>query len=121
MDITGTAQTVTAAATAAHGFGWLHLVGAWVVGLFTKFAAQKLASGITPTQVQNVAADVKALAPAAEAVATLAGQPALAGGIELASKAVDAMSKTTDPNQLAALAVAHAQALAAAADPAVKP
>lgn len=107
MDLTPTAQIQPITAAIAASVPWWKLLLAAIFG----FGVGK----VNATTLQSAAKQAVSLAPAAETVATLAGQPALAGGIEAAAKVVDAISKTTDPAQLAALTVAHAQALAAAA------
>lgn len=125
MDITSTAATNIAPAIAAS-LPWWHYLLAAIAGMFVTPAvkpvmlagAQKVTDAIGSPQVQNALKQAEALAPAASTVAVLSGNPALAGGIEAAAKVVDAISKTTDPNQLAALAVVHAQTLAAASAPA---
>ena len=124
MDITSTAQV--AAPVVAATLPWWHYVVAILAGVFVSpFAkpaiatgAQKVVDTINSPQVKDAIKSAQALAPAAETVAILSGNPALAGGIEAANKVVDAIGKTTNPDQLAALAVVHAQTLAAAAAPA---
>ncbi len=116
MDVSSTAQTAPIAATLAAATlpWWKAIIGA-VIGWFGHKYAPAVQQGLNSAQVKTALQDVKALAPAAEAVATLSGNPALAGGIESASKIADAVSQTQDPTQLATLAIMHAQALAAAA------
>ena len=123
MDLTSTAQT--AAPIAAAAAPWWHYVLTSIATLFcAPFAkpvltavASKAASIVGSTQVQNVVKEAEALAPAAATIATLAGQPALAGGIETAAAIAKQVSTLTNPDQLATLAVMHAQALAAAGAP----
>jgi hypothetical protein len=108
--MTDTAQVIATAATAS--LPWWHYLITALLGWAVPAAVAK--SGVT---VSGVVGKAQALAPAAETIATLAGQPALAGGIEMASKAIDAINRTQDPAQLAALVAVHAQSLAAAGEP----
>ena len=118
MDISSTAQTATPVVAAS--LPWWHYLVTFVVGIFAKPIATK-ALELKPA-VTNIVTKAEALAPVAETIATLAGQPALAGGIEAAAAIAKQVASVTDPNQLAALAVMHAQALAAAgAPPALAP
>lgn len=117
MDVTSTAQVITQAAS--NSVPWWTTILAALFGWALPAAIQKnpaLAQNAA-NAIKNVAAEGAKLAPAAEMVATLSGNPALAGGIEAASKIAAAVTTTTDPGQLATLAVMHGQALAAASTP----
>ncbi len=107
--MTDTAQVIGAVAVAATSPSWWHVLGGFIAGILTAKKA--------PDKVAATEAAIKAIAPDAATIATLAGQPALAGGIEMASKIVDSMNNTQNPAQLAALVAAHSQALAAAGAP----
>ena len=114
MDITSTAQAVTPVTAAiAASIPWWSLLLAALFGVGV--------AKVNPATIQAAGKEAVSLEPAAATVATLAGQPALAGGLDAAAKVVDAMTKTTDPAQLAALTLTHGQLLAAAGAPAVAP
>src|ERR1019366_7796376 len=95
MDITTTAATIAAAPAAVAGTSWLHLLIAALFGW-------GLPQGIPKdpnigAQLKSGVAVAAKLAPDAAVVATLAGQPALAGGLEAAGKIAQAMTTTSDP------------------------
>ena len=115
--MTDTAQVIAPIVTAATP--WLQ----WLVAALLGWAIPKAVAKDPQlgAQVKAAAGTVVKFAPEASTIAALAGQPALAGGIEAAGKVVAAMTTTTDPNQLAALTVAHAQTLAAAGEPVAAP
>ena len=115
MDITSTASAIAAAPAAAASTSWVQLLIAALFGWALPKAIAKDPN--IGAQVKSAAGEAVKLAPDAAAVATLAGQPALAGGIEAASKVITAITTTTNPAQLAALVAAHAQTLAAAGAP----
>lgn len=120
-DITGTAQVAVQAI--ANQAPWWHYVIAALFGWALPAAIQKnpvTAQGAV-NAIKGAAKEVSTLAPAVAMAGTLSGNMALAGGAELAGKIADQVGKTQDPNQLAALAVMHGQALAAAAAPSTNP
>jgi hypothetical protein len=118
MDLTATAQAADAvvAITPYHATWLAALLGVLFGWAVPKAIAKDPNLG---AQLKSAAGAGAKLLPDAAVVATLAGQPALAGGLEAASKIAQSLTTTTDPAQLQALVQVHAQTLAAAGAPPV--
>ena len=98
MDISSTAQTASTLATGFNLMLMLKLVLSHLAALVSGwFAAKKISGGSVIKDAGIVAEELVKVAPAAETVATLAGKPGVAAGIEagaaVAQKAIDTVGQ----------------------------